>query len=216
MQRLDLPTRSYNYPETVHPRSSATTPTTVLFTMSTVAALTASLMNNHIDLEPPCQSLRITPVEYDDPERVHIHSGPFNVEGFECPISFLDDGFTLMAGEDRFRMHSIQAYFSHLPLEKVHELLCDTGGITKIECGDSVIMHSGNKRSLEIRTEDLVRIIETAREGQQNIATITNIPYKLKIESGLSTCLIPRYGQCSIDFKLLPKQTRSLMAAGTR
>lgn len=217
MQRPNCAYTSSEQSTLEHPRSSSRVSPTTFFTMSSVvAALVASQMDGTADLEPiPPQSFSTIPIEYDEREQVKLHSGPFNIEGCEDPISFLDDGFTLMAGEDRLRMQNVQAYFSNLSLDKVSELLGDTGGVTEIECGQTLVMRSGDKRSLEIPVKDLIRIIETARNEQKDDIKIEGIPYKLQIETGWSTCLIPLSGNCTIDFQKLSKKASALIASGS-
>lgn len=213
MQRFDWSSTSLDT-TLEHPRSSRPPSTAVLCTVTTIGALVAAAIDDRIEIEPPARPPQLMSVEFEESEREHLHSGPFNIEGCEYPIYFLDDGFTLKAGDHRLRMQRVRAYYSNLSLERVCEIL-GTDGVSKVVCDETLVMHSG-ARSLQIPATELLRIIDAANNTEGTDVSIDAIPYKLQIENGLETCLIPRYGNCTIEFRKLPVKTGAMLASGNR
>jgi hypothetical protein len=222
MQRLNSAVEtSYESSQSLHAdRRSFITP----ITATTLVAMTTALFMVRPGSERPSSdySAQQTVASADTgvypavhTVRENVHSGPFHIEDFPHAVSFLDDGFTIAFNGQSLRLRQLKALWSQLTLADIQEKLGDQG-ISQIECAEGLCMYSGDKRNLHIDKEHLVRMLQTMNDDTGMAVTVSGIPYKLTMENGFSTLLIPRSGKAELIFDRQLPPPVSIASTGNR
>lgn len=151
----------------------------------------------------------------NDTQQLNIHSGPFQIEGIEGNVFFLDDGFTLLLENKMFRLSTLSVMGNKYDVEMIKSFLGEEG-ITQIEYAGKLTFQSG-KNSLSIPGEDFRSIVEKLDKADemQHEVPCRNIPYELSLNGALQY-LVAKEGFCTINFNQHNPESHPAIASLSR